>query len=101
MNRFTRLAALALLLLPVAPARAEENCQAPTARWQSREAVRQMARARGWKVTRLKIEDGCYEIHGLDAAGRRFEAEIDPVTLAVLGIEHGGHRPRHARPDHD
>ncbi len=80
---------LATLVLAVAalPAVASSDCDAPAARWQSREAVRQMAAQQGWQVERLKIDDGCYEIRGTDAQGQRFRAKLDPETLQVLKIK--------------
>lgn len=80
---------LAPLVLAVAalPALASSDCDAPASQWQSREAVRQMAQQQGWQVERLKIDDGCYEIRGTDAQGRRFKAKLDPETLQVLKIK--------------
>ena len=80
---------LATLVLAVAalPAVASSDCDAPAARWQSREAVRQMAAQQGWQVERLKNDDGCYEIRGTDAQGQRFKAKLDPETLQVLKIK--------------
>ena len=80
---------LATLVLAVAalPAVASSDCDAPAARWQSREAVRQMAAQQGWQIERLKIDDGCYEIRGTDAQGQRFKAKLDPETLQVLKIK--------------
>ena len=80
---------LAPLVLAVAalPALASSDCDAPASQWQSREAVRQMAAQQGWQVERLKIDDGCYEIRGTDAQGRRFKAKLDPETLQVLKIK--------------
>ena len=80
---------LATLVLAVAalPAVASSDCDAPAARWQSREAVRQMAAQQGWQVQRLKIDDGCYEIRGRDAQGRSFKAKLDPQTLRVVKMK--------------
>ena len=70
--------------LAVLPTWADDDCDAPVNRWQSREAVRQMAAQQGWQIQRLKIDDGCYEIRGTDAQGRSFKAKIDPETLKVV-----------------
>ncbi|MBY0410640.1 MAG: PepSY domain-containing protein [Burkholderiaceae bacterium] len=76
---------LALSLgLAALPTWADDDCNAPMQRWQSREAVRQMAAEQGWRIQRLKIDDGCYEIRGTDSQGRSFKAKIDPETLKVL-----------------
>ena len=60
------LLALALCLTAL-PVLADDDCDAPLNRWQSRDAVRQMALAQGWQIQRLKIDDGCYEVRGTDA----------------------------------
>ena len=67
--------------LSAAFAEAGDDCDVPVQRWQSREAVMQMAARQGWQVQRLKIDDGCYELRGTDAEGRQFKATIDPETL--------------------
>ncbi len=83
-----RCALLALSLgVATLPAWADDDCDAPVERWQSREAVRQMAVRQGWQIQRLKIDDGCYELRGTDAQGRSFEAKIDPETLKVLKMK--------------
>ena len=82
------LLALALGLVAL-PTLADDDCDAPVNRWQSREAVRQMAAQQGWQIQRLKIDDGCYEISGTDAQGRGFKAKIDPETLKVLKMKQG------------
>ncbi len=77
--------------LAALPANASDDCDAPVERWQSREAVRDMAARQGWQIQRLKIDDGCYELRGTDAQGRSFKAKIDPETLQVLKIKQKDH----------
>lgn len=90
---------LALSLGLVAlPAFADDDCNAPMDRWQSRQAVQEMATRQGWKIERLKIDDGCYEIRGTDAQGRSFKAKIDPETLKVLKMKQ---RDRQRAQEHD
>lgn len=84
------------------PGWAGDDCDAPLGRWQSRDAVRQMAAAKGWQIQWLKIDDGCYEIRATDAEGRPFKAKLDPETLKVLKLKAGGHpRERMRDRDHD
>lgn len=78
---------VALALLAATPVQASDDCDVPIANWRMREAVRAMAADRGWTLRRIKIEDGCYEVHGIDRQGRRFEAKIDPATLEIIEIE--------------
>jgi hypothetical protein len=70
-------------------ARDHDDCEAPVNQWQPRDAVRDMARQKGWRIDRVKIDDGCYEVRGLDAEGQRFKAKIDPVTLDIVRIKRG------------
>lgn len=79
---------LALSLgLTAVPVLAGDDCDAPIQHWQSREAVKRMAAQKHWEVQRLKIDDGCYEIRGMDAEGRSFEAKIDPETLELVKMK--------------
>jgi hypothetical protein len=66
----------------------DDTCNVPIAQWQPREAVEQLAKARGWTVRRIKIDDGCYEIKGRDENGRAIEVTVHPATLAVIELEH-------------
>lgn len=92
---FLRRGLLALALGSAAlPIWADDDCDAPLERWQSRDAVRQMAAQQGWQIQRLKIDDGCYEIRGTDRQGRSFKAKIDPETLKVLKLKPQRERER-------
>jgi hypothetical protein len=84
--------ALALLLVAGQPARAGKKCDAPPQTWQPRSAVAALAERNGWHIERWKVDDGCYEIKGRDAQGRRFKAKIDPASLQVVSVkrEHDG-----------
>jgi hypothetical protein len=65
-------------------AMAGDRCHVAMDQWQPREAVQKMAEARGWTVNRIRIDDGCYQVRGVDRQGRAFKARIDPSTLAVV-----------------
>ncbi|PJI38851.1 MAG: hypothetical protein CTR54_20630 [Rhizobium sp.] len=84
-------ATAALIALAASTALAGDDCNIPMANWQPREAVRAMVEARGWRLDRIKIDDGCYEVHVTDAEGKRFEAMIDPATLEIIEIEADHH----------
>ena len=82
-----------------AQAHDSDDCEAPVNAWKPRDAVRTMAQQKGWQIDRLRIDDGCYEVKGHDADGRRFKAKLDPVTLEVVRMkreddDHGGARGR-------
>lgn len=77
-----------LAALSAAPALADDDCFVPMADWQPRAAVARMAAENGWTVRRIKVDDGCYEIDGLDAQGRRVEVTVHPATLRVIEFEY-------------
>jgi hypothetical protein len=78
-----------LAVLPAGVVLADHNdCAVPMADWQPREAVARLAEASGWTVRRIKIDDGCYEIDGSDAQGRRIEVTLHPATLEVIELDY-------------
>ncbi len=81
------IAAALLVVAGSGVALADGDCHVPMSQWQPREAVESMARARGWQVSRIKIDDGCYEVRGLDDAGNAFKAKIDPQTLSIVKMK--------------
>lgn len=80
--------ALATLVCACQPVWADDECYAPPEKWQPRSAVRALAESNGWRIDKLKIDDGCYEVRGRNANDRRFKATLDPTTLKVLRIKH-------------
>jgi len=86
-----------LAAFPASQALADDDCFVPMADWQPREAVAALAVKNNWSVRRIKIDDGCYEIDGSDASGRRIKVTVQPATLQVLQIEFEGHDEDGAR----
>lgn len=76
---------------------ADGRCFVSMTEWQPREAVQRLALQNGWNVRRIKVDDGCYEIKGSDAEGRRIEVTVHPATLQVIKIEYEGDHPRRKR----
>lgn len=80
--------ALALSALGTGSALASSRCNVPMANWQPREALQQKVEAEGWKVTRIKTDDGCYKVYATnDDQGHRCEGTFDPGTLKALKVE--------------
>jgi hypothetical protein len=78
----------ALAVVALAPkAWASDDCAVPMADWQPRSAVAAVAKAQGWTLRRIRIDDGCYEVIGRDAKGRAIEAKLNPGTLQILEVE--------------
>jgi hypothetical protein len=77
-----------LAVLPAGAALADDDCFVPMADWQPRDAVARLAEESGWTVRRIKIDDGCYEIDGTDATGKRIEVTVHPSTLEIVEMEY-------------
>ena len=86
-----------LMVFPATASLADDDCFVPMADWQPRDAVARLAEENGWTVRRIKIDDGCYEIDGSDATGRRIEATIHPGTLQVIEVEYKHEKDRPPR----
>lgn len=80
------LAALAVLLTSTA-ACADTDCNDPIAQWKPRELLRQQVEQRGWTVQRIKVDDGCYEVRGLDRMGNKVKAKYAPASLRIRSLE--------------
>ena len=87
MTKHIAAAALFLVAAGTGMAMADDDCHVPMNQWQPREAVQKMAETRGWQVSRIKIDDGCYQVRGLDETGQAFKAKIDPKTLSVVNMK--------------
>lgn len=79
--------ALVVSILVSGNALAEKDCVDPVADWQSREVLRERLEQRGWKVQRIKVDDGCYEVKGIDRRGNKFKAKYAPASLRVRKLE--------------
>lgn len=88
MKRTLTAAAVAFALMGTGAAFADDDrCFVPMADWQPSEALQQKLTADGWKVNRIKTDDGCYEVRGIDGQGRRVEASFNPKTFEVVKMK--------------
>lgn len=100
MKRIQSCLAIATVLI-AGSAQADTRCAVPMTEWQPRDAVARLAAENGWLVRRIKIDDGCYEVIGTDAKGRRLEVKVHPGTLAVVEREYGDDEGDHNEGDDD
>ena len=72
----------AAVLMLAAPAFAEDmKCNVPDqTTWMSQEDLTTMYVEQGYEVKNIKIDEGCYEIYGINDKGERVEIYVDPVT---------------------
>jgi hypothetical protein len=83
MKSIIAVAALALPLV-AGSAQASNKCAVPQAEWQPQAALQQKLEGEGWKIRKIKVDDGCYEVYGTDGKGQRMEAYFDPKTFTVV-----------------
>ena len=84
-------AACALLISAQAQATGLMTCESgDPAKWQSKEKLTKLMQAEGWKVRRIKVDGGCYEVYGTTPDGNRVEAYYHPVTLEKLLVARRG-----------
>ena len=67
---------------------AGDDCSDPVSDWQPRETLRQQVeRQYGWRVQRIKVDDGCYELKGSDRKGNAIKASYTPASLRLRKLE--------------
>ena len=76
--------ATAISILAAGSAFAADKCKVAKEEWQPEAALKAKLEGEGWKVTRIKHEDGCYEVYGTDGKGAKAETLFDPKTLAPV-----------------
>ena len=88
MSRMTiqppRFAAAVLLALAAAGAQAQhaEKCEAiPKEEWKPQAELERKLTDMGWKISRVKITNGCYEVYGRDEKNAKVEVFFHPKTF--------------------
>lgn len=82
-----RLAAATAALLVAAAAHAQhaEKCEPiPKAEWKPQAELERKLTDQGWKISRVKITNGCYEVYGRDEKNNRVETFFHPKTFDVV-----------------
>ena len=78
----TAFCSAALLAAMQAGATGRATCESGAEKdWQPQETLTKQLEAKGWKVRRVKVDGGCYEVYALDEKGERVEAYFHPKTL--------------------
>ena len=82
LKTITLAGALALAFPAQASATGLATCDSgPKEGWQPSETLVKQLEAKGWKVRRVKVDGGCYEVYAVDDKGKRVEAYFHPKTL--------------------
>ena len=75
-------ALIALGAVDMARAQHAERCEPiPKEQWRSKAELERKLTDMGWKIHRVKIENGCYEVYGFDERGGKVEVFFYPKTL--------------------
>jgi hypothetical protein len=59
----------------------------PEAKWKSQDDVSKLAVEKGYEVRKIKIEGSCYEVYGVDKAGKLWEVFFNPATGDIVETE--------------
>jgi hypothetical protein len=74
--------AMTVFMVPSAQATGLATCDSGDAsKWQRPSVLEKKLTAMQWKVSRIKIDGGCYEVYALNEKGQRIEAYFHPLTL--------------------
>ena len=87
MKSLTLTSAILASLVLCGSALASDDCADPVADWQPRETLRLQLEQQGWEVQRIKVDDGCYEVRGVDTIGNAFKAKYAPASLRIRTLE--------------
>lgn len=81
----TILTATALALaIPAGAALADVKCDVPTENMQSWESLIRLTDEFGWSISKMELDDGCYELRVIDQGGNQLKMTVDPATLEVI-----------------
>ncbi len=72
-----------------APAKVE-CATSPQVKWQPQAALIAKLKAEGTIVSKIKVENGCYETYAKDKAGKKANAAYNAETLEMLDNAEGG-----------
>lgn len=82
-----RSAAFLALSLFAVPAFASDKCHVSQDQWRPVEELTAAFEAKGWAISNVKTEDGCYEVYAKDETGKRVEAFVDPASFEIVGYD--------------
>jgi hypothetical protein len=62
-----------------------EKCEPiPKEEWRPQAELERKLTNQGWKISRVKITNGCYEVYGRDEKNSKVETFFHPKTLEVV-----------------
>jgi len=76
--------AAGLLLAGAAIAHDEKCDPIPKEEWKPQAELERKLSNEGWKISRVKITNGCYEVYGRDAKNNKMETFFHPKTFEIV-----------------
>jgi len=74
-----------VLAATLALAQHAEKCEPiPKEEWKPQAELERKLTNQGWKISRVKITNGCYEVYGRDARNNKMETFFHPKTFEVV-----------------
>ena len=84
MTRFLAIFAL-VTFSGLAAAQHAERCEVvPKDEWKPQAELERKLADQGWKISRIKITNGCYEVYGRDEKNGKVETFFHPRTFEVV-----------------
>ncbi len=81
----TLLLALSLVAGAAMAQEHKEKCDPiPQEEWRPQAELERMLVNKGWKIARVKITNGCYEVYARDAKNAKKEVFFHPKTLQMV-----------------
>jgi len=81
----TLLLALSLLAGAAMAQEHKEKCDpVPQEEWRPQAELERMLVNKGWKIARVKVTNGCYEVYARDAKNAKKEVFFHPKTLQLV-----------------
>lgn len=59
----------------------------PQEKWEPKEKLERQLTDKGWKIRRVKVDGGCYEVYAVTAKGDKIEAYFHPLTLQQVAAK--------------
>ena len=76
---------VALLACSGAWAHGDFKCDVPKEEWKPQLDLQKKLVSEGWRVRRVKVDNGCYEVYGFNEKGGRAEVYFNPKTFEKVG----------------
>ena len=72
----------------VPAASAKDICSVAQSSWKPQGTLVKKLEGQGWKIRKLKVDSGCYEVYGFDGNGKARETHFNPATLEAVADYH-------------